>query len=143
MTQLTAAEISLAFNQQNTRATWEARPNSRPDSGIDVVHFTTASGLAAISYNTMDGRFTVRFNKYQAAWGDYIKTIAKSFYVILTTLKCAGLPFEAPDTWDGIEIVATSSLDSTVYVRWPGAIPPPPPNTLPGFPSLLITEPLN
>lgn len=118
MAQITAAEIALAFNSTNKRGNWQARPNSRPESGLDVVHFNYTSGLIGIIYNTVDGRFQVKFNKYQSAWGDYIKGIARALYVILTTLKEAGLGFDAPDSPEGIEIVATASADNTVFVRW-------------------------
>jgi hypothetical protein len=64
-----------------------------------------------------DGLWRVKFNKFQTAWGDYIKAIARSFYVVLNTLKSAGLPFDAPNSVKDVEIVATASEDNTVYVR--------------------------
>lgn len=121
---LTAAEIALAFNSANTKATWSARPNSRPESGRDTVHFHSNTGLVTLVYNAVDNRFEVRFNKFQATWGDYVKSIARSLYTVLVTLKAAGLPFDAPEGPEGIEIIATATADSTVYVRWPAPIHP-------------------
>lgn len=118
MTQLQAHEIAMAFNTLNDKKSWTARANSRPSSGTDMVHFTSTSGLVALSYNALDGRFTVKFNKFTAAWGDYIAAISRSLYTVLNTLKAAGLSFEAPPTPEGIEIIATRGADNSVYVRW-------------------------
>jgi hypothetical protein len=118
--QLTSEQIASAFNIQNEKKGWTARTNSRATSGLDLVHFNTPSELISLTYNAMDGRFTVKFHKTHAAWGDYIKSIAKALYYILTVLKGAGLPFEAPPTPAGIRVIATASDDNTVYVEWPG-----------------------
>jgi hypothetical protein len=119
MTQLTAAEIAMAFTAQNDKKGWLARTNAKPDKGMDLVHFTAPSQLISLTYNAMDGKFMVRFHKLHASWGDYIKSIAKTLYYILTVLKAAGLPFEAPLSAAGIQIIATASDDNTVYVEWP------------------------
>lgn len=135
---LTAAEIVLAFNQQNEKKQWTARANSRPQSGMDLVHFVSPSGLVSLTYNAMDGRFMVKFHKVQATWGDYVRSIAKALYYVLTTLKSAGLPFDAPPSPAGAQIMATATDDSTVYVEWPGmhrgfAPPLPEANAVAGF----------
>lgn len=114
-----AAEIATAFNSVNSRTSWSARPNSRSDTGVETVHFTAQSNLVALVYYCDTGKFAVRFNKFHATWGDYVRSIARALYVVLTTLKEAGLDFDAPDDSDGMEIIATSSGDNTVYVRWP------------------------
>lgn len=118
MIQLTATEIALQFNAVNELTTWKARPNSRPADGLDLVHFNSASGLITLIYNTVTGRFEIRFNKFQAAWGDYIKAIARTLYYVLTTLKSAGLPFEAPPSLEDIEIIASLGEGTAVYVSW-------------------------
>jgi hypothetical protein len=115
-----AAEVALAFNTANERKAWTARPNSK-DSG-DTVHFTSATGLVALVYECDTERFQVRFNKFHAAWGDYVTSIARALHIVLSTLKQGGLPVDAPDDTDGIEIVATSGTGVT-YVRWPGQKP--------------------
>lgn len=117
-------EIALAFNTINDKKSWSARAASRPESGIDVVHFNSKTGLVSLIYDTTDNRWQVKFNKFQAQWGDYIGSIARSFYSILNTLKAAGLPFEAPPTTEGIVIEATKGPNAIVYVRWPGDTPP-------------------
>lgn len=131
---LTAHEIALAFGQQNTRKAWTARPNT---IGGETVHFTSTTGIVALVYQVEHGRWVVKFNKFQATWGDYVKAVARSLYVVLSTLKSAGLPFEAPEGPDGIEIVTTATSDATTYVRWPGATPP----AQPIMPELRFTAP--
>lgn len=115
---LTSAEIALAFNNANTRKTWTARANSRPESGRDMVHFSTTTGIVALSYNCMDGRFQVQFNRMHATWGDYVKSIARTLHIVLNTLKASGLPIDAPASAAGVEVVVTASDDATTYVRW-------------------------
>lgn len=112
----TASEIAVAFNSVNERKQWEAKPNSRPESGLDVVNFKHKTGLINLTYNASDMRFSVKFNKVQAQWGDYILSIVRGLHHILTTLKKAGLPFEAPATPNGMQITATYGGDGNVYV---------------------------
>lgn len=115
---LTAAAIAQAFNTANDKVTWTARPNSRPDAGLDLVHFSSNTGLVTLVYNTMNQRMEVRFNKFQAAWGDYIKAICRSLVAVLTTLKRAGLPFEAPASFDTIRVIVEPTDDQAVFVTW-------------------------
>jgi len=124
---LIAANVAMAFNTASLRKTWTARHNSRSDTGRETVHFTTPVGLVAIVYYCDTDQFAVRFNKFHATWGDYIYGIANALYVVLSTLKAAGLPFEAPDDVDGIEIIATASkgVATDTFVRWNA--PPPEP----------------
>lgn len=110
----------MAFNTQNEKKGWTARASSRPQAGLDLVHFSSPSGLVSLTYNAFDGKFQVKFHKFHATWGDYIKSIAKALYYVLTVLKSAGLPFEAPLSPAGIQIIATATEDNTVYVEWPG-----------------------
>lgn len=113
-----AAEVALAFNGINERKSWAARPHAQ--DGREAVHFTAPANLVTLVLECDTARFQVRFNKMQAAWGDYVRAIARSLHIVLSTLKQAGLPFEAPPSTDGIEIVATACDGATVYVRWPG-----------------------
>lgn len=112
MTSITAPELALAFNTVNTRKTWNARPSNT------LVIFNPGVSLIALTYDTVDGTWQVRFNKYQAAWGDYVKAIARTFYVVLSTLKQAGLPFAAPDSPEGIDIVTSTGPEGSIYVRY-------------------------
>lgn len=116
-----AAEVALAFNGINERKSWVARPYS--SNGSEAVHFTTSQNLVTLVLECDTGRFQVRFNKLHAAWGDYIRAISRSLYVVLNTLKAAGLPFDAPADTDGIEIVATATATALTYVRWPHQTP--------------------
>lgn len=116
-----AHSIALAFNTANDKKTWIARANSRPAGGTDMVHFNAQNGMVTLSYNAVDGKFTVKFNKLHGAWGDYVTAIARSLYVVLNTLKAAGLPFEAPPSPEGVEIIATKGAANVVYVRY---VPP-------------------
>lgn len=121
---MTGAEIAAAFMQQNEKRTWKARcVNRARQNGPqgDVVHFEAQGGMVALMYYPDDGRFAVKFNKFQGAWGDYIKAIARSLFTVLNTLKSAGLPFDAPASLAGMVIEATTTDDNLTYVRWPGA----------------------
>ncbi len=124
---MNATEIALAYNAVNTNKTWIARPHSKPESGLDVVHFTTPSKLVAITYNASNGRFSVNFNKFQAAWGDYIKAISRSLHSILTTLNVAGLPFDAPPEPEGVTI-EVNGQDGVTYCRYVPQMAPLTPN---------------
>ena len=114
-----AVEVALAFNTANTRKSWIARPNSR-DAG-DTVLFTAPTNLVALVLHCSTGQYEVRFNKFQAAWGDYIKSIARSLYVVLSTLKASGMDMEAPETYVGMEVVTTATDSALTFVRWGGA----------------------
>ncbi len=110
-----AADVALAFNGANERKTWSARPHA--SDGREAVHFTTANNLVTLVLECETGKFQVRFNKLHAAWGDYIRSIARSLHVVQSTLKQAGLPFDVPPTIEGAEIVSTVGASAT-YVRF-------------------------
>jgi hypothetical protein len=122
---MTGNEIAAAFMQQNEKRTWKARCVSRQGKG-DTVYFESQGGMVALVYTPDDGRFAVKFTKFQGAWGDYIKAIARSLFTVLNTLKSAGLPFDAPPTLAGMAIEATTTDDNLTYVRWPGTPGPQP-----------------
>jgi hypothetical protein len=122
---MTGNEIAAAFMQQNEKRTWKARCVSRQGKG-DTVYFESQGGMVALVYMPDDGRFAVKFTKFQGAWGDYIKAIARSLFTVLNTLKSAGLPFDAPPTLAGMAIEATTTDDNLTYVRWPGTPEPQP-----------------
>lgn len=104
MSQMTAVSIALAFNQQNSRKTWAARPNSREAS--ERVHFVGGAGnLVKLVYDVRDDAWFIQFNKVTAQWGDYVRAIARSFYVVTTTLQSAGLPFTPPPSEDDVTII--------------------------------------
>jgi hypothetical protein len=92
----------------------------KPQGKGDTVYFESQGGMVALVYTPDDGRFAVKFTKFQGAWGDYIKAIARSLFTVLNTLKSAGLPFDAPPTLAGMAIEATTTDDNLTYVRWPG-----------------------
>lgn len=119
---MNAHEIANAFNGANELKAWSARPNSRPEA--ELVHFHSGSQLVTIVLDGMTGKFEVRFNKFHAAWGDYVRAIANSMHYILTTLKAGGLPFECPDDPEGIEIIATASSTGATYVRYEPPVHP-------------------
>jgi hypothetical protein len=118
---MTGPEIAAAFMQQNDKRTWRARSvnRARATGPGDVVHFEAQGAMVALMYYVDTGKFAVKFNKFHGAWGDYIKAIARSLFVVLNTLKSAGLPFDAPPTLAGMVIEATTTDDTTTYVRWP------------------------
>jgi hypothetical protein len=122
---LTGAEIAAAFMQQNDKKLWKARSVNRTRNGPagDVVHFESG-GMVSLMYYTETGKFAVKFNKFHGAWGDYIKAIARSLFVVLNTLKSAGLPFDAPASLAGMVIEATTTDDNLTFVRWPGLVTP-------------------
>lgn len=119
---MNAQEIMIAFNTQNDKKVWTAQARTSAN-GADAVYFGTTNGMVSLVYHVEAKQFAVRFHKFQGAWGDYIKAISRSLYTVLTTLKSAGLPFEAPPSIVGVEIVTTVGDDNSVYVRWPGMIP--------------------
>lgn len=116
----TAADIVIAFNSVNEKRGWTCRAHSAPDKGLDLVHFHTPSGLIDLMYNAMTGKFSVKFKKFQASWGDYIRVISRSLYYVLTTFKASGLPFDAPLSPSGIVIHTTVGDDNEIYVSWSG-----------------------
>jgi hypothetical protein len=116
----TAAEIVAAFMQQNDKRTWKARAVTR--GGTEVAYFESG-GMISLMYYADEGKFAVKFNKFHGAWGDYIKAIARSMFVVLNTLKSAGLPFDAPPALAGMVIEAVTTDDATTFVRWPGQAP--------------------
>jgi hypothetical protein len=118
---MTGAEIAAAFTQQNDKKSWKARCGVRTNIG-DVVYFEATNGMVSLMYRVDTGQFAVKFTKFQGAWGDYVKAIARSLFTILNTLKSAGLPFDAPATLAGMVIESTTTDTTDVYVRWPGQI---------------------
>lgn len=120
MQQLAAAEIVQAFNAANEKQGWSARANSRASAGLELVIFSNPSTLLDLKYNAQDGRFEVKFNKTQAAFGDYIKGIAKALFYVLTTLQKAGLPFAAPPSYAGVQVIIDASDTSKVYASAKG-----------------------
>jgi hypothetical protein len=116
---MTGAEIAAAFTQQNDKKSWKARCGVRTNIG-DVVYFEATNGMVSLMYRVDTGQFAVKFTKFQGAWGDYVKAIARSLFTILNTLKSAGLPFDAPATLAGMVIESTTTDTTDVYVRWPG-----------------------
>lgn len=118
---MTGAEIATAFMQQNDKRHWKARAISK---GRDTVYFEASQGMVALVYDVEAERFAVKFTKFVGAWGDYVKAIARSLFVVLNTLKSAGLPFDAPATLGGMLIECTTTEDTTTYVRWPGSAAP-------------------
>lgn len=116
-----AAEVATAFNTVNERKSWSARPYA--SDGVETVHFTAPSNLVTIVMECDGPAFYVRFNKVQAAWGDYVRAIARSLHVVLSTLQAAGLPFNAPEDDDDCVITATTTASAKTYVAWPGMIP--------------------
>ena len=116
---LTAAEIVLAFNQENTRQKWHARAHSKPEEGQDLVNFYGPSSLIQLTYNAVTGDFMVRFNKYQSSFGDYLNAISRALIYVLQTLKKAGLPFDAPQSPKGVRVSVWIGDDAT-YCDIPG-----------------------
>lgn len=116
-----AAEVALAFNGVNERKSWQARPHA--SDGREAVHFTAPTNLVTLVLECDTQKFQVRFNKVHAAWGDYVHAIARSLHIVLSTLKQSGLPFDAPDTVAGIDIIATTGTGGITYVAWPGMLP--------------------
>lgn len=115
---LTGDMIATAFNAINANKSWKARATMKPvNSSTDIVHFE-GSGLVSLLYDADNNIWQVKFNKFQAGWGDYISIISRSFLVVLGGLKAAGLPFDAPLKTDGIVIETINGPENTVYVRW-------------------------
>ncbi len=114
--QMNADLIALTFNQQNERKSWKARPDSRPSA--ETVHFKGTHGMIELVYDVWGNRFAVRFNKVHAAWGDYIRAISRGLYIVLSTLKSGGLPFDCPDEPEGCKIECTVLDGSDVYVSY-------------------------
>lgn len=113
---MTAAAIALAFNTQNMRKVWSARANSRDN--MERVHFTTETGMVKLTYDVRENTFRVDFMKVHAAWGDYVRAAARALHVVLTTLKSAGLPFDAPDDDEGVTIRTTTGAEGAITVAY-------------------------
>jgi len=114
-----AAAIALAFNSVNERKTWSCRTNTRDASGAGTVHFTHNTGMVALIYHCATDKMQIRFNKYQASWGDYIKAAARAFHVVTTTLAQGGLPIEPPADYTDVEITVQPSNSDHTYISYP------------------------
>lgn len=123
---MNGVEIATAFNAINDKRHWKAKSvqRERNSGALDVVHFDQINGMVTLSYDVEKGRFAVKFHKLQAAWGDYIKGIGRSLYVVLNTLKAAGLPFDAPTSMVGLVVVAETGDNGEVWVSFPPSGPP-------------------
>lgn len=121
MTPYNEIDIMNAFNQQTDSKSWQAR--AAVTGGTPLVHFTNG-GMVAFVYNLNDMTFQVKFNKFQGAWGDYMRAIARGMYVILNTLKSAGLPFDGPTTLNGMKLECSTGADLSVFVSWPSPVNP-------------------
>lgn len=116
----TALDIATSFNTQNDKKHWKARATTRnkADAPTEQVLFESAINMVALIYYPDRKVFAVKFNKFQAAWGDYIKGIARSLHVVLNTLKSAGLPFEAPPSIVGMSIACGVDEGEEITVAW-------------------------
>lgn len=118
---MTGDEIATAFMAHNDKVAWQARCIPQPQG--DVVYFTSTQGMIQLEYDVPAERWSVKFNRVQAKWGDYTGSIARSFINILTTLKAAGLPFDAPVSVVGTIIETELGPDGKVFVKWRGPDP--------------------
>jgi hypothetical protein len=129
---MNGVEIATAFNTVNEGKSWKAKSSQRTDrktGAVDIVNFEQTNGMVTLSYDVEAGTFQVTFRKLQAAWKDYINAIARSLFVVLSSLKAGGLPFEAPHTLAGMRITTSILETADVVVAWcpattPGEEPP-------------------
>jgi hypothetical protein len=115
---MTAEEIASAFNAFNDRKTWSARAMNTSEAGTVFFHGT--SNMVVLSLDVATMTFSAKFVKFVAAWGDYVTGISRSLFVVLNTLKAAGLPIEAPTSPDNYEVTITAigqSADARVAWR--------------------------
>lgn len=117
---MNALEIATAFNTVNDKKHWKARATTRNKAGdsTEQVLFDSAVNLVSLIYYPDREVWAVKFNKFHAQWGDYIKSIARSFHVILNTLKSGGLAFEAPPSTVGVRIAVSVDEGEEIQVAW-------------------------
>lgn len=118
MTPPSAVDVSAAFNQQNDKSSWKAT------CAGELVHFSSTNGMVSIVYDAQTGRFAVRFNKFQGAWGDYTGAIRRSLFTILNTLKSGGLPFDGPASVDAMAVIIRALPDGETYCEWESGLMP-------------------
>ena len=100
---MTAEEIAEAFNVASERGKWDAR--SFKSGGSNQVHFDDHKSMVSFVYLVGEDHFLVKFRKTIGAFGDYANAIARGLTSILSALQAAGLPFVAPRSAEGIEII--------------------------------------
>lgn len=100
-----AAQIVASFLEANTTYNWGARSYS--SEGLEQVFFTTPSSLIKITYDCTDEVFYIEFVKFIAGWGDYVRAISKGVHYILATLQAGGLDFEAPESFEAVEVTVS------------------------------------
>lgn len=115
MTIQSAQDVAAVFNQQNEKTSWKATCVG------ELVHFSATNGMVSLVYDALTGRFQVKFNKFQGAFGDYMQAIRRSLYSILHTLKSGGLPFDCAPTFEEMNIVLRILVpDGDVFCEWEG-----------------------
>lgn len=100
---MTAVEIAETFNACSARGVWKARP-----SGVGnktMVWFDDNNSMVQFSYIVETGEFLVKFRKVVGSFGDYANAIARGLTSILSALQAGGLPFIAPKSHEGVEIL--------------------------------------
>lgn len=119
-----ATVIADVFNQQSPKNNWIAKTATRVTANnAEFVHFES-NGIVTLTLNCNTGKWTINFNKFVAAWGEYVGAIARSFHTVLNTLRSGGIPIDAPATPEGTRITVTFG-DSDIFVEWADMTDPP------------------
>lgn len=115
----TASEICAAFQDANETAGYVARTYST--DALEQVHFKVPSGLIKVIYDCWDECFYIKFEKYHATWGDYVRAICNSVHYIMKMIAAGGLDVRVPEEPDAIEIRVSPGDEGRTRVKWADA----------------------
>jgi hypothetical protein len=117
-------DAAQAFNADDANRNWSARVSCRNRTSgiINAVSFTYRGGLISIVMDCdcpLGERFTIRFERHTASFGDYLAAIQKGLYRILSSLARAGLASEARGLMSYTQIEFAMRKDGKVtFIRW-------------------------
>lgn len=118
MQTLTADKVADAFNDR-TPEHWRARPylKGRNNGVFNAVSFTYRRGLIRLLMDCdapLGRGFQVKFEKHMASFGDYTNAIQKALYMVLASLRDAGLAPEVAADLEPRQIGFSIHKDGTV-----------------------------
>lgn len=89
-----ADDLAHAFNTVRERQYWNASTGG--SRNLPTVLFKSRSAMVELTYYTQSNTFAVTFSKVTCSFGDFTSSAYKAMVAVLTTLKAAGYPVEAP-----------------------------------------------
>lgn len=110
-----AAAVLAAFNVNPPKG-WAARlAGSR---NVTLIHFLPSTSMVTFIYHVAEDKFSVKFTKFQGAFGDFMLSISRGLHVILTTLQSGGLDVAAPPSPDNVRVECVLDNSKNVFCRY-------------------------